>query len=191
MRGGKHHLWSSDSLPAYRGICTLPSSKLIRQCTAVRAEGGGLFTEESEVKARWAGYFEWLYQSDPLAVELDVKGVTIPIADPPINCGPPSFVETQAAVNWLKCGKALGICGIHTELLKAGGNVALVSLHAVLCSAWSTGIIPTDWKRSLVVPHWKRKSDRQDCNNYRGVMLLSVLGKVFARIIIHRVSHHL
>ena len=51
-------------------------------------------TEESEVKARWAGYFERLYQADPPAVELDVKGVTIPIPDLPINCDPPSFVET-------------------------------------------------------------------------------------------------
>ena len=34
-------------------------------------------TEESEVKARWAGYFEWLYQADPPAVEFDVRGVTI------------------------------------------------------------------------------------------------------------------
>ena len=56
-------------------------------------------TEESEVKARWAGYFERLYQTDPSAVELDVRGVTIPVADPPINCGPPTFVKTQAAVN--------------------------------------------------------------------------------------------
>ena len=50
-------------------------------------------TEESEVKARWAGYFEWLYQADPPAFELDVRGVTILIADTPINCDPPSFVE--------------------------------------------------------------------------------------------------
>ena len=67
----------------------------VPRCTAVRAEGGGLFTEESEVKARWAGYFEWLHQADLPAVELDVSGVTIPIADPPINCDPPLFVETQ------------------------------------------------------------------------------------------------
>ena len=66
-----------------------------------------------------------------------------------------------------------------------------VSLHAVLCSAWNTGIIPTDWKRSLVVPLWKGKGDRQDCNSYRGVTLLSVLGKVLARIIIDGVRHHL
>ena len=54
--------------------------------------------EESEVKARWATYVERLYQADPPAVELDVRGVTIPIADLPINCGPPLFVETQAMV---------------------------------------------------------------------------------------------
>ena len=94
-------------------------------------------------------------------------------------------------MNRLKWGKAPGICGIHAELLKAGGNAALMLLHAVLCSPWNTGIIPTDWKRGLVVPLWKGKGDRQDCNNYRGVMLLSVPGKVFARIIIDRVRHHL
>ena len=144
------------------------SSKPVPQCTAVRAEGGRLLTEESEVKACWAGYIERLYQADPPAVELDVRGVIITVADPPINFGPPSFVETQAAVNRLKWGKAPGICGIHAELLKAGGNAALVSLHADLCSAWNTGIIPTDWKRGLVVPLWKGKGDRPDCNNYRG-----------------------
>ena len=141
------------------------------------------------MEARWAGYFERLYQTDPPSVELDVRGVTIPIADPPINCGPPLFVETQTAVNRLKLGHAPGICGFHAELLKAGGNAVLVSLHAVLCSAWNTGIIPTDWKRGLVVPLWKGKGDRQDCNNYRGVTLLSVPGKVFARIILNRVRH--
>ena len=74
--GEEHHLWSSDSRPAYRGICALRSFKPIPRCTAVRVEGGGLLTEESEVKARWGGYFEWLYQADPPAVELDVRDIT-------------------------------------------------------------------------------------------------------------------
>ena len=65
-------------------------------------------TEESEVKARCAGYFEQLYQVDPPAVELDVRGVIFPIADPPINYEPPSFVETQVVVNHLKWVKLLG-----------------------------------------------------------------------------------
>ena len=142
--GVEHHLWSRDSRPAYRGIRALRSSKPIPRYTTVGAEGGRLLTEESEVKARWAGYFERLHQADPPAVDLDVSGVTIPIADPPINCGPPSLVETQAAVNRLKWGKAPGISGIHAELLQAGGNAVLILLPAVLCSAGNTGIIPTN-----------------------------------------------
>ena len=141
----EHHLWPSDSRLAYRGIRVLRSSKPVPRCTAVRVKGDGLLKEEYEVKARWAGYFEWLHQADPPAVELDVRGVTIiPIADPPINSEPPLFVETQAAVNQLKGGKAPGICGIHADLLKAGGNAVLMLWHVVLCSLWSTGIIPTD-----------------------------------------------
>ena len=68
------------------------SSKPVTRYIAVRVEGGGLLTEGSEVKAHWAGYFEQLYQADPPAAELDVKGVAVPIADPPINCEPPLFV---------------------------------------------------------------------------------------------------
>ena len=48
------------------------------------------------MKAHWAGYFQQLYQADPPTVKLNVRGVTIPIADPPVNCGPPSFGETQS-----------------------------------------------------------------------------------------------
>ena len=55
--GLEHHLWSSDSRPAYRVICALRSSKPVPRCAAVRVEGGGLLTEESEVKARWAVTF--------------------------------------------------------------------------------------------------------------------------------------
>ena len=61
-------------------------------------------TEESEVKARWASYFEQRYRADTPAVKFDVSGVTFPFADHPINCGPPSFVETQTAVIRLKWG---------------------------------------------------------------------------------------
>ena len=162
--GVERHLWSSDSRPAYRGICALHSSKPVPQCTAVRAEGCGLLTgqvrsgqvwehapeqrvaastfrrysrglrlEESEVD-RGVRSEGPLYQAHPPAVALDVRGVTIPIADPPINCDPPLFVETQAVVNWMKWCKAAAICDVHAELLNAGGNAVLM-LHAVLCSA--------------------------------------------------------
>ena len=63
-------------------------------------------------------------------------------------------------------------------------------LVEMLYSDWNTGIIPTAWKRGLVVPLQKGKGDCQDCND-QGVTLLSVPGQVFARTIIDKVHHHL
>ena len=34
---------------------------------------------------------------------------------------------------------------------------------------WNTGIIPTDWRRGVVVSIWKGKFDNQECNIYRGL----------------------
>ena len=46
--GVEHHLWSSGSRNAYRGILyALHSSKPIPPCAAVRVQGGALLTEES------------------------------------------------------------------------------------------------------------------------------------------------
>ena len=44
----------------------------------------------------------------------------------------------------------------------------------------NSGVIPTDWKRGIVVSIWKGKGDIRECNKYRKVTLLSVPGKVCA-----------
>ena len=186
----EHHLWSSDSRPAFRGISALRSSKSVSKVCSVKTSSGELLTDESEVKARWAEYFKQLYQADPPATPLDIT--TLPMeADPPINCDPPTLAEMQAVVRKLKGGKAPGVCGIHGEFLKAGGEAVGQTLHTILCSVWNSVMIPSDWKRGIIVPLWKGKGDRLDCNNYRGVTLLSVPGKVFARILLDRIRPHL
>ena len=35
---------------------------------------------------------------------------------------------------------------------------------------------------------YKNKGERSDCNNYRGISLLSIVGKVFARVILIRLQ---
>ena len=122
---------------------------------------------------------------------MDVRGVTIPIADPPINCGPPSFVETQAAVNRLKWGKAPGICGIHAELLNAGGNAVLMSLHAALCIITGTHASSQMTGRGALLSFsGKGRVIAKAATTTEADAALSA-GKVFARIILDRVPHHL
>ena len=47
--------------------------------------------------------------------------------------------------------------------------------------------IPQDWQNGLTVPLFK-DGDRGVANNYRGITLLSIVGKLFASIIERRLS---
>ncbi len=93
-------------------------------------------------------------------------------ADPPIDENPPYPDEVRETIAKLRGGKAPGICNISAEMLKAGGEAMIHGLHAVVSAMWQSGINPPDWKRGLVVPIWKGKGDRHDCNSYRGITLL-------------------
>ena len=52
---------------------------------------------------------------------------------------------------------------------------------------WGRGVAPRDWKSAIIVPIHK-KGSRLKCTNYRGIRLLSVVGKVFARVLNYRVK---
>ena len=46
-------------------------------------------------------------------------------------------------------------------------------------------IVPRQWRDGLIVNIFK-KGDREDPGNYRGITLLSVVGKVFCKILNNR-----
>ncbi len=43
-----------------------------------------------------------------------------------------------------------------------------------------------DWRKAIIVPLYKGKGKREECNNYRGISLLSVPGKICGRILNER-----
>ena len=44
-----------------------------------------------------------------------------------------------------------------------------------------------NWKDASIVPLFK-KGSRMDCGNYRGISLLSIASKIFARILLNRLN---
>ena len=53
--------------------------------------------------------------------------------------------------------------------------------------AFESGGVPEDWKSAVIVPLYKRKGERTECKNYRSISLLSMVGKIYAGILVDRV----
>ena len=93
--------------------------------------------------------------------------------------------ELNTALNNTKLGKSSGPDGILPEILVFGGDYLKSSLLLLFNRFWDTEVIPGDLIDANITVLFK-KGDRSLCNNYRGISLLSIVGKVFADIILQR-----
>ena len=109
------------------------------------------------------------------------------------NCLNELFCEGEINdnINKLKNNKAGGLDEIRNEFLKH----APPSLVTFICDFFNlileSGVIPDIWCKGLIMPLYKKKGDRIDPNNYRGITLLSCLGKLFTSCLNSRISHFL
>ena len=55
-------------------------------------------------------------------------------------------------------------------------------LEQLFSVIWQEEIVPGQWREGLIVNIFKKR-DREDPANYRGITLLSVVGKVFYKIL--------
>ena len=54
-----------------------------------------------------------------------------------------------------------------------------------------TGIYPDQWTQGMIIPIYKNKGDKKDPCNYRPIIFVSCLSKVFISIINNRLTHFL
>ena len=82
--------------------------------------------------------------------------------------------------------KAAGLDGIPAEVYKHGGDTLVANLLDRYRRYWESGELPQHFKDALIVNIYKRKGDRQDCGNYRGISLMAIASKIFAKILLQR-----
>lgn len=93
-------------------------------------------------------------------------------------------VENKKAIHKLKIGKAAGGDRVINEYIKSTVEIFLPVYVTLFNRILDTSVIPEDWLLGLIVPIYKNKGDVKDCNNYRGITLLSYLGKRFTNILL-------
>ena len=84
----------------------------------------------------------------------------------------------------LKNEKDAGKDEITGEMIKGGGG-KLVDWVWRLCNmAFESRVVPEDWRSAVIISLYKGKGERTECRNYRGVRLLSVIGKIYSGILV-------
>ena len=96
--------------------------------------------------------------------------------------------ETNNLINKLKNNKSSGIDNIINEFLKHSPQAFKELLTKLFNVILRTGIFPTNWCLSFISPIYKNKGLRNDPNNYRGISLISCLGKLFTALINERLT---
>ena len=150
----------------------------------VKNKEGVLLNGSRMVKERWKEYFEELMNEKSREVAVvSCMGMERGGGGGLRVQGPMTRREVKRAIKRLKTGKAPGMDGITAEMLKYGGEAVIDWMHLICNLAWKQGVVPGDWVKAIIVPLYKGKGSKDECGSYRGISLLSIPGKVYARIL--------
>ena len=79
-------------------------------------------------------------------------------------------------------------CGDAVQSVLFWGRIMeYEKIHKLIVLIWNKEELPQEWKESTIVTIHK-KGDRMDCNNYRGLSLLSTSYKILSNILLSRMA---
>ena len=99
---------------------------------------------------------------------------------------PFSYIEVEKAVKSLNSNKAADEYGITAEHVKFAGEPLWTLLTNIFNAILETGKIPETFKTGYITPVHKKGKDPQQVNNYRGITVASLLGKIFEYMLLQR-----
>lgn len=71
----------------------------------------------------------------------------------------------------------------HPKMLKHGDQAFVEALTTLLNTCWDESVVPQDWRKGIIIK-LPKKGNLADCNNWRGITLLLVPGKVQSMVIL-------
>ncbi|KAI5641024.1 reverse transcriptase (RNA-dependent DNA polymerase) domain-containing protein [Phthorimaea operculella] len=166
----------------WKSIRTARGKTASSELSRIRSQDGSIIRGEECVLKRWKEYFESLFEKEDIAQEIPTEEMNEIVNESEIEMD-----EIVKALKSMKSGKAAGYDRVSVEMLKAGEGVVASQLYLLFNLCWKSGRVPSDWCKAVIVPLYKGKGSQLDCKNYRGISLLSVVGKLYAKVLIERV----
>ena len=155
----------------------------------IRSTDCVLIKNKELILDRWAEYLQNLLNK----VHTTDPGFLFDLPPPPIIpkfVDIPSFDEVEKAILCLKVNKTAGPNNIPAEAIKLGECALHRRLHNFILDWRSAKCHPRNGKMPTLFLYTSKKGDRAECGNSRGISLLSVAGKVLAKIMLTRLLEH-
>ena len=169
-------------------------------------ENSNLLRDKGDILRRWEKFFGYLFNTKSPALQPSIvekiqqrrkapppppSGARSQIGEPISLEAEPTYAETLQAVRAMANWKAPGADSLPVELLKLDDSarkpVVLKYYYAILVRVWRGEETPQEWKDATIKVFDKR-SDRSDCNNFRGISLISHADKVLLKIVANHLS---
>ena len=99
--------------------------------------------------------------------------------------------EVNEIKNKLKNNKSSGPDSIINEFIKCCPPLVINIITKLFNVVFDSGVIPQAWCIGYIVPIYKKKGSASDPNNYRGITLLSCIGKLFTAVLNARLTKYL
>ena len=155
----------------------------------LNVDGTTLITDKPAILNRWAEHFSAVLNRP---ADINAEAIArLPQVETNTDFDrPPSEEEVKKAIKQLSTGKAPGADAIPAEVCKHGGDMLLQKLTYIFCHMWDEEVILQQLKDASIIRLYK-KGNRQLCDNYRGISLLAIAGKILARVLLNRLIVHL
>ena len=96
--------------------------------------------------------------------------------------------EVKQVIKFLKLRKAAGVDQIETFMLKFANDETIDLIKNLFNTIIETGKITSIWKKGKIIPIPKNKENKIKVDKFRPISLLSVVGKVFEKVIMTRLN---
>ena len=154
--------------------------KLMKDCQ------GNVLADEECVLERWRDYFSELMNVENPRQERAVQDEAV-VEDVQLI----TKKEVRLAVSRMKNGKAVGPDEIPVEAWKCIGEPAVEMLTGLFNRLLKGEKMPDEWRKSILIPVFKKKGDAQNCSNYRGIKLMCHSMKIWKRVVEARLRQKL
>ena len=153
-------------------------------------DGTELISDKEKILERWAEHFNSVLNRPSTINEEAINRLPqVPVDN--ALADPPTKKEVTKAIKQLSSGKAPGSDAIPAEIYASGSQKVIESLTNLFNIMWAQEKIPQELKDASIIHLYKRKGNRNNCDNHRGISLLSIAGKILARVLLNRLNTHL